>query len=75
MYVYVIINLCFRNHTESKAAFNDEITMKDYYVLCLWGLYWLLNAKKESFKMEFKISRMSVFKDTAKVYVQFFEPK
>ena len=44
MYVYVVINLCFRNHTESKAAFNDEITMKDYYVLCLWALYLLLRA-------------------------------
>ena len=23
---------------ESKAAFNDEITMKDYHVLCVWLL-------------------------------------
>ena len=46
--------------------------------LGLWGLYLLLKAKKESFKMELKNSLMSVFisdKDTAKVYVQFFEPK
>ena len=27
--IYKLIYLCFRNHMESKAAFNDEITMKD----------------------------------------------
>lgn len=38
--IYKLIYLCFRNHMESKAAFNDEITMKDSLrVMSLWIIF------------------------------------
>ena len=81
MYVYVFINL-FIYVLETIWKVKRLLTMKSlwktHYILCLCGLYLLLKATKENFKMDLKNSLMSVFisdKDTAKVYVQFFEPK
>ena len=80
MYLYVFINLfiyVLETIWKVKRLLTMKSLRKSHYILCLWGLYLLLKAKKESFKMELKNSLMSVFisdKDTAKVYVQFFEP-
>ena len=40
--IYKLIYLCFRNHMESKAAFNEEITMKESLRIMPLGIIFVI---------------------------------